>query len=326
MSETPGGRAPTDIIDRPITRSLPCGTCGYELVGLELRRECPECGRSVWSTVLDAIDPTLEIVPRMRNPRRVGQGLVGVMVCVVGAILLLLVRCTGLFIDEIGDSQMLAWTPGWLLYGAIGLLALSIWWVWILAPPRAARHGRVWRDIWLVVAGLVSAALLVLAAVFVIDGIHAMGEPSARFDEQWVVRLAMVGVILLTLVPFSRVLYVIGERSYEYRRARGGRQRIGELAITALAIGLGEVARTVGRRQGLEAMSTLGTVLVIVGSVMLVVGLGYLLVNALWIRRSLRNPVPNFRELLREDIGVLPFIDDPHTPPARRTDEMTTDG
>jgi len=59
-----------------------------------------------------------------------------------------------------------------------------------------------------------------------------------------------------------------------------------------------EVLRLLADAMNLDALATLGVVATSICTLMVVIGLLYLVVNAWWIRRSLRCPPPRLEEIL----------------------------
>ena len=82
-------------------------------------------------------------------------------------------------------------------------------------------------------------------------------------------------------------------------RWAGGRQRIRELAITAIALALGSGVTLIGMTQLRPGFWIVcGSSIIGVSSLMLGIGFAYLLVNMVWIRKALRHPAPTLRSLV----------------------------
>ncbi len=67
-----GGLAPEPVV----VRDLPCVHCRYNLRGLPLLAECPECGVPVRLTIAAALDPEAENLERLFAPTLTAVGLV----------------------------------------------------------------------------------------------------------------------------------------------------------------------------------------------------------------------------------------------------------
>ncbi|MEC9373105.1 MAG: hypothetical protein VYC34_04645, partial [Planctomycetota bacterium] len=65
-----------DRLDAVLRGALPCIGCGYELRGLSVRHQCPECGLAVRATILYAVDPHAEAFQPMSRPRLIAYAAV----------------------------------------------------------------------------------------------------------------------------------------------------------------------------------------------------------------------------------------------------------
>jgi hypothetical protein len=185
-------------------------------------------------------------------------------------------------------------------YLVIALAAVELWGVRMLAPPRGREpYGEVWRDIWRLAVGFVGAATFAMLWIESMQtpGLHGMRQALAM-------HFAAAGFATIMLVGLRGVLNVIGFRSREYRRSRGGRQNV-ELIIIAMAAGflgalVGYFVRLgwLPREVLLLDLLFISRVIVWASHFMVVVGLAYLVLNAWWIRRSLRKPPPPVNQVL----------------------------
>jgi hypothetical protein len=276
-----------------------CRQCGYNLFGLRAGGVCPECGLEVWETILHTVDPEASRLPRLHRPKAVGNALLWLIACMALGALLLVLRPIALGIDDLDDSQLrnlAAWTPEYLPFAAALFALAGLWSVWWLAPLRAEESsGAEWRDVWLLGTGLLLWAVLVL-----------VGEWTKNSAAPWwlgeVTWLAVAVAAVVGLIGLRGILETIGLRSRLYRTARSGRQGIQGMVAAIFGTAAGHaihlVAATAG---GLRYLETLGTVIVIISTLMLVIGLLYLVVNAWWIHRSLRCPPPSLGEILRPE-------------------------
>jgi len=276
-----------------------CRQCGYNLYGLRAGGVCPECGLEIWETILHTVDPAASRLPRLHNPAAVGNALLWLIICIAAGAMLLVVRPIALGVDDLDESGLrnfAAWTPEYLLYAAALFALAGLWSVWQLAPPRAEEpSGAVRRDVWLLGAGLLLWAVLVPVVRWT-----EMSAAAWWLEEAaW---LALAGAAVVGLIGLHGVLQIIGLRSRLYRTARSGRQGILGMVAAIVGIAAGHafhlVAKTAG---GLRHLEPLGTVIVIISTLMLVIGLLYLVVNAWWIHRSLRCPPPPLDEILRPE-------------------------
>lgn len=297
----------TDAPSRRTTlaRSLPCRQCGYDVRGLPIGGACPECGFAVGATVEGVVDPAAQRLPSLRAPRRVGNGLVTIMLVMLVATLLAFARPLATALGGLapaGARPISEWTPPWLGVIAGGLVLGLLWPVRWIAPPRdAEQEADVRRDI-----ARLTLGILAVGGLLVASGLLSMApRPAPPALRSLGVLTAIAAIVLLH--GLRGVLVAVGERSREFRTARGSRQRIRDLMAALVVLAVGALLRvavpaTGGRPGGRFDLpfrvGMLGSVLIWISALMLVVGLAYLLVNALWIRRSLHRPPPTLGELL----------------------------
>ncbi len=288
--------APDSLSNAVVVSPVHCRRCGYNLYGLRANGLCPECGLAIWEAILHTVDPAASRLPKLHNAVAVGDALVWLMICLVVGALVLAARPVALWIDALDQSglrNLSTWTPVELGFVA-GLAALGgLWSVRQMAPPKGrVRIGVPGRDVMLLGCGLASWAILVIAAV--------AWERSAGL--RWVadvLRLAMAAAAIVGLLGLHGVLGVIGLRSRAYRTARGGRQSIHAMVAAIVGIALGQVIRLTSELTGRGGgLLTVGTVITSISAFMLLIGLFYLVVNAWWIRRSLRRPPPSLDQIL----------------------------
>lgn len=302
-----------------LARSVGCLECGYDLRGLRLGGPCPECGCEVWKTVEHVVDPASRRLPRVRNPKRVGNILVMLVVLLLAAAILLFARPVAFTIDALraaGAPGLAAWTPTSLAPVAGLVVLVGLWPIAQLVPPENAANVSVRGDLWLMATGHVVLGAAALGTAVAADTLAGGGAPLALVIVN--LRLMMVVGAITLMVALRRVLRVVGERSREFRTSRGGRQRIREMIAAVLGIGIGLILDLAGTAvpsrswplvhedpvtgirvaYGQDTIQLIGITMIWVSAIMLVIGLSYLVVNAWWIRRSLRRPPPTLRELV----------------------------
>ncbi len=290
--DPPGATRP---VSGNVLTPIYCRRCGYNLYGLSADGPCPECGLDVWASVLHTIDPAASGLPRIRNPQVVGNALLWLMVFVAAASLLLVVRPLARWVDAmntVGLSRLEDWAPPWfsLLAGVIGLAAL----VWVAAmTPQAGEEPDtpLWRDLRWLGVGLAGWAMLILA----VGVMELAAAPRWSVMALWV---AIAGAAVVGLRGLRGALEAVGLRSREYRTASGGRQGIRAMIAAIIGTAAGQLLRLLALWTGVEVLATLGIVVNSICTLMVVIGLAYLVVNTWWIRRSLRCPPPRLQEVL----------------------------
>lgn len=309
MTSEHGSRSslePRELADLRVRRSVLCRRCSYDLRGLRLDRKCPECGLDAWLTILHLIDPAASKLPRIRNPRRVGAGLVWLM---SAAFLFVLLLCVQVMLIQLQGAGLVR-NGGIVrfivfevpLLGMI--LALAALWSPIAFKPaeRLEADRPVVKPV-RVLSWSISAMALISMLYWICQRMQLELGTMPQDNEGIMIRAlfhALMAMIAIAgLRSLGSVIDLIGQRSREYRQARGGRQGIEPMVAASVGIIVGSVFRLVGLTiEPFAVMATLGHVVSWVSMLMVLIGLAYLLVNAWWIRRSLRKPPPVLERLV----------------------------
>ncbi len=272
-----------------------CRRCGYNLYGLRADGQCPECGLETWESVLHTVDPAASRLPRLRDPAGVGNALLSLTVfLLIGAAVLATRPLAGWVekLDRTGRWALAAHVPAEFTFLAAAAAVGALWSLRGLAPARGiSEQGAVWRDIWLLAGALAVGAVAATVAV----RLEVVG-PSSRAAT--VLRLSLAAPAVIGLLGLQGILEVIGLRSREYRTARGGRQGITAMVAATMGVAAGGLMRLIGLSRSWGGLATLGAVIGLISTLMLLIGLTYLVVNVWWIRRSLHRPPPELSEIL----------------------------
>lgn len=287
-----------------LRRSLHCIRCRYQLRGLSLVRGCPECGLLVERTVETIIDPEASDLPALRNPRAVGIGLLGLTTSMAMAAGLLVARPLLSRIELAADVRLGRWSdlvPPAAPWAAACMLGLGIWCTLLLSPPRGqapvaiAARAVIGVRVGLLIAALGAVVMAVLDA-----------RPPLEGVEQAVVGLVGAAAIW-TLLSLRSIRSVIGERSRQYRTGGTSRQGLREMAIAIVGVLAGELIATLARGPEGAPIAFIGAAISVVSVLMLLVGFGYLVVNAAWILRALVKPPPTLADLIRPGPAPAPI-------------------
>jgi hypothetical protein len=271
-----------------------CRRCGYNLYRLDTDGACPECGLEVWESILHTVDPAASSLPRLRSPAAVGDGLFALIVCLMIGGLLLVLRPVAQWIDALdttGIRNLAGLVPALLpvVAGVLGLVGL--WWTKRLSPPAGEESGgKIWHDLRLLRGGTIAFSTLVIA-------VGVMQTAGVTPDGVGLVWLGVAAASIVLLLGLRGLLQIIGLRSREYRTAQGGRQGIKAMVAAIVGAALGQGLRLFGGTD----LQTLGIALSAICTLMLLIGLVYLVVNVWWIRRSLHCPPPRLDEILGEE-------------------------
>lgn len=283
-----------------------CARCAYDIRGLPVEGRCPECGLEVWVTLRHLVDPAASRLPKLRDPVGVGNALVWLVFCMSAVAVLVACHALMLTLGVAPQTRLplFSWMVPHDLLLVAALIAMTATWsvIRFRLPWRGEQMRSVHFDVWLVgaaVAGMTGVCLLLWNR----EGEWAMRfigvPPREVLAERFALHAALATMSLVGWVGLQGILNTIGKRSRAYRTAEQGRQNIRPMIGATMAIAAGSGLRILGTLlDGWGRIGYLGTVIVWVSALMVLIGLGYLLVNALWIRKALLNPPPQLEDLI----------------------------
>jgi len=282
-----------------LTGDLPCIGCGYDIRGLSVLSQCPECGLAVRATVLHRVDPGADALRPMPTPWLTSIGILGwTGFGLIAALMLWAPRVSDL-LDEISAGAIVV-GAGWATPLALAsIVASGVGMVGMIRPIVGVPRSQV-------VMGVAALALYPLIAL----SVHrvaalSMGSPPYLAADPSPARItwrltaaAAAAAMLLLIRPSARELV---KRSLVLRTKRVDRQTIyatvGALGVTAL----GDVLRLIGA-SGLgpeDWLSWVGGLVVLVGSVLVTLALGGAALDGWRIAHSILAPSPTPAQALR---------------------------
>lgn len=285
----------TERIGDELRGTLPCISCSYELQGLSVAGNCPECGLAVRATILYRVDPHAEAFAPMPHRRLTANLFV---VWMLGALVGVALAWAPRAADVVG---LMGTRPdvGPLLKGpaiAIGISGLAS--IVLIRPVVGVRRAHI------VMASIAVAlyALLVFAVWKYMVEIEP-ANPSVLLRatssaEQLHWRLMIEGLILLIILGLRPNARMLALRSLVLRTGRVDRQTMLAMAGALVVAMTGEVIQLFV--VGSELISILGVVLVVVGSLFFTLGVASATVDCWRIRRAILTPSPSLRQLLGE--------------------------
>ncbi|MCH2147855.1 MAG: hypothetical protein MK095_00280 [Phycisphaerales bacterium] len=321
-----GSDGPEVLDGRVVVSTVSCERCGYDVRGLPATGACPECGRSVQSSLARWIDPEFHQLPQVANPTAVAFGLWWLATLMLVSFLawafgMVLTQTPFLLFDTSGVSNTLlpGWfhastdLGGWLLLAspACSLLAIPV--VFALTPLRKSeRVAKAWKIIGLLLSGLVLWTIAMVLQLWIPPGggLHhlARAATDSGHNGSW-----ELGSLILTLSPlpggclllfgFRSLLGELGRRSRLFRTATTKRQYVLDLIWATLFWTGGIVLQYGGGGMGVPLPVTFGSILRTVAGGFLVVGVLYLWLNLRWISTPLATPPPKLRSLLSDPPG-----------------------
>lgn len=282
-----------------LTGDLPCIGCGYDLRGLSVLAPCPECGIAVRATVLHRVDPQAEALMPMPTPWFTSLGLLAWTAAGFAAALTLwLPRLSDVLEDF--SSGRLHLDDGWSAPLAGALVAVSaLGMLGMIRPvtglPRRRTAGAL--------LGLLFYAPLLwsIHQVATLDrGLtpYLVSDPSPERLGWRLTASASLAAVLLLIRPNARELV---KRSLVLRTKRVDRQTIyatlGALGVTVVG-DLLRLAASLGYAPA-EWANWVGTMLVLVGSVLVTMALAGATLDGWRIAHSILAPNPSPAQALR---------------------------
>ena len=272
-----------------------CVRCSYDLVGLSCDSDCPECGQPVRVSIYETIDPATKRLARLPKPKIIGNMLPlmvisffisAVWACVGAAVVSSHFASFGSLHLRMRDTEcfMLA------LVFAVLTFCFSIP---IIKVNRDEYLEGCHRGLLLMCIGSFCWAIsMLLAMLFVHKEIHAQDLVVVLYDT---LLPSVSGGILF--MGFKLFIPRIGTRSRAFRQAQVSRQRMNDLLIAIIVICVGRILMATNHVD--SNLYTFGSIIMIMGMSLVLVGLGYTVSNTLWIRKSLISPPPSIQELVR---------------------------
>lgn len=111
------------VIARQLTGELYCIGCNYDLKGLSIRSNCPECGIPVRATILGIVDPLADEIVPLSKPKLTAIGLNAWSMGALVAVLMIWVLRIAEVLREYTSSL---WTPSLIPWIGVGALVASM--------------------------------------------------------------------------------------------------------------------------------------------------------------------------------------------------------
>jgi len=292
---TPRPPIADDLMEMVIALTMPCSRCGYDLRGLQADGDCPECGEPIRLTIIETVDPASRRLAPMHQPRKIGNAITGIVtsftISFILAVIALLIHAPSTlpiphFLRAFPSSAVVWASAG---FGFLSFLFLIPMMRMCQRKELVGCRGGILFIGFGVLAWSTSLLFLVL---FFLRSFLELEPYSMLFDT-------FIPVISTGLVfsGFRKLIPRLGLRSRAFRQAQGSRQRMNDL-LAALVVVI--VGRTfVETATGNSNLSILGLIIMIMSISLIVIGLGYLFRNTLWIRQALITPPPALNELLQ---------------------------
>ncbi len=288
-------------LEAALRGSLPCINCTYELQGLSIRGNCPECGLAVRATILYRVDPHAEAFQPLPTPRFTAWG---VALWPTGGLLAVLFawipRLTDIAADWLGWASRphVVWAS-WASLMALGVSFIGA--LGIIHPTRGTSAR-------LCVAAIVGAVAYIPLAIcwwridFVIDTAALAPYVQAGPNSDRIALRLCLGAsalaLMLSLRPAARQLVA---RSLVLRTGRVDRQTIYATSAAIVIAMMGDsvrLASTLLPEVNRPLVAGAGTILVLVGSVLTTMAMAGGAIDGWRIRRAILTPSPSLGQLI----------------------------
>lgn len=298
-STPPAGE--TDRIGLSLLGQLPCVVCGYDLQGLSVRAVCPECGTRVRATILYAVDPNADELKPLPTPRLTSAGLLIWAIAGLIATLLCWVPRIGDMLEYALPNIIYFSAPSWLGPAAAGAAAISgLAGLGILRPTLGVTR----RECLLALGGILAYIPLcwVILRITLMDRYAAPRYITAAPDpERIALRVVLAASLIVLLVCIRPCARRLALRSMALRLGRVDRQTLLAMVAVVVLAAVGDGLRLASLHVppgGAKLLQDMGTVLVVVGSVLFTGGAIGVVVDSVRIAAAIRKPAPGFRQVL----------------------------
>ncbi|MGY8752308.1 MAG: hypothetical protein ACKVIO_00270 [Phycisphaerales bacterium] len=284
------------ISDMQVALSLQCARCGYELRELAADCDCPECGEPIRLTIIEVIDPSSRRLKPIHNPTLTGNSIAGVVLFFFFAVILSVIAILSNSPDSLPIPDMVYAIPSSILVWGSAILSIiaiaflvPIMKICQLNQLARCRKGVVltFFGLWFWAFSMVAIALMILSGSAKSTGVTMLLDTC--------IPVIAAGVVF---TGFKHLIPRLGQRCRAFRQAQGSRQRMDDL-LAALVVVI--VGRTLLAVSPLDSnLFLLGLIIMVMSISLIVIGLGYLLRDTIWIRNALVTPPPALESLLRQ--------------------------
>lgn len=280
------GAAPAPLASVELTGSLGCIRCGYDLRGLSVVGQCPECSLKVRATLLARVDPSADELQPIRLRWLVAAGLITGSVFALLAALIVWVHRIADVVTTLTDMQVeLTWGAN----SAAGCVAVSgLGFLSLVRPHRMHDRRQVFTSAFGAVLFIPLAWLLreILRRDLTLSNRPYLSD-TPMSDERIGLALAVLAIFVLILLGFRKNLLALVARSKLMRAGLLPRQSLSAMMISAGIAAAGYILLACSDAIGTAGHAVLrpaATFVVAAGFMLLTVGLAGLVIDAfrLW--------------------------------------------
>lgn len=263
------------VIARQLTGKLYCLSCGYDLHGLSIRAECPECGVPVRATILGIVDPHADELTPLTFPR---VSAIGLNLWSFGALLAVLMVWVLRGVEVLRDIGFSTWVPSFFAWiGFVGLMVSMLGAFTLIRPHASVTRLEAMRSA--LGVSLYFALLFVYYSIYLGHDIVSpspLFQPGGDASGRSVLRIVvfvLVSGIVLGIRPAAVGLAV---RSVIVRTGRVDRQSMLALLASLGIATLGDLLSIVAKQTPMasrDVLEIISIVIISLGSVLFTVGM-----------------------------------------------------
>jgi hypothetical protein len=283
-------------LDQALTGALPCIVCRYDLQGLSIRSVCPECGTAVRATILHRIDPKAEELRPLATPRLTAGAIV---VWSLAGFIAVLSSWEARIAEVLREYAGISF--GTSYGGTVAIIAAALSGLALLGTVRLVSERKCWRCF--AALGAIIAYVPLIYAMLRIGGLDEI-RPSAYAyvsEERLLWRLVLGASIVAILLGFRPNARELVRRCLAMRTGRVDRQTLLSMVIAVLVAMAGDGLRLLSLHvdpRFAETTAGIGTLLVLIGSAFLTLGMFAAIIDGVRIGRVLVSPGPSMSDVL----------------------------
>lgn len=286
---------------------LPCARCRYNLKGISVRDNCPECGTPVRVTILAKVDPYAPVLRPIGAPRVIATGLV---LWVLGPLIAAAATWAQRVID-LSPQTLATLLPAreLALVGVAGIV-LSAAGALALVRPHTGIKPRYQLGAVLGIVATIAASLLYWQIHGEVDLVSR--RPYTGLDpsllHRSLLRLALAGACAVAIVVLRPNARLLASRSHIMRMGHVDRQTmlalVAALGVAAVGDALQIAAHFFSDQSATTVLVVVGTLLIAIGSMFFTLGLVGMLIDAVRIVPVVLRPPLSMGQLLAGTRGV----------------------
>lgn len=279
---------------------LPCARCRYELQGLSIAGNCPECGLPIGATILAVVDPFAKELQPIPRPRLINLGM---QLWAGGALLAALAVWSMRLAEVCSEILGTGYWPRWAPAAAVVCTAVSgVGALALIQPHGKIPHRQRLAALAACVGYVPLVALHWVLFVRIDASAFAFDYFSSTPDHKRLAIRLLCGILgVLITIGLRLNARVLVSRSLVLRTGRVDRQTLYALAA-AFGVGVaGDALRLASaylRPASMDLLGNAGMALQVLGAVLCTLGLAGVAIDTWRLRRAILSPPLVLSELI----------------------------